>query len=112
MKVRPKDVASIGGWFRPTDILMVLAIRSTPTTGSQYLLWSQQQSTAALFSAAEFDVVDDSVPPQWVVGVDLNGYVELAPRAWLSRGFWERYHDGDANAVLDFEREVGALQGK
>jgi hypothetical protein len=103
MKVIARTNArSVDGWLDPDVRLSVLAIQSRPTDGSMLLLWSERQATAVLFPASDFDVIDDDLPSAWGVKVDLNGYIELAPREWLKDGFWERYHDGDPEAEAAF----------
>jgi hypothetical protein len=110
MKVVARDgVKSLEDWLEPGQYLSVLAISSTPSTGSRFLLWSKKQSGPALFPASDFEVLDQSLPPAWVAQVDLNGYVEFAPKEWLCEGFWERYYDDDPEAEQVFKNGVAAI---
>lgn len=63
MKVVPKEQAkSIENWLSPKEAVTVLAVYSSSTTGSRFLLWSKKQSAVALFPAMDFELIDDSLP--------------------------------------------------
>lgn len=110
MKVVPKPNAKgPGGWLEPNESLTVLAISAVATEGAKYLIWSRKQNSAALFSGFDFEIVDASLSPRWVAGLDANGFIYLAPRDWQTIGFWERYYDGEAGAAQIFEREMKAI---
>ena len=111
MKVTLSPSAKSGyGWFDPSEVLIVLAANSVPSGGSRFLLWSEKQSTAALFPVSDFEIMDNRLPSAWVAKVDLNGYLELAPPEWLSADFWERFHNGDPEAEATFKKEVAAIK--
>jgi hypothetical protein len=111
MRVLAKaDAKSAEGWLDPGVEYIVLAVRSVPQVGSQYLLWSEKEQTAALFPASHFDIVEPSLSPVWIAKRDLNGYLELAPKEWLGDDFWERFHDGDPAAEAAFRTGVEAIR--
>lgn len=99
---------SATGWL-PMDMeLSVLAVMSDSASGTKYLLWSEQQNSPALFPANEFEIVDGSLPEAWRLSLDLNGYAYLAPFGWHASGFWERYYDGEPEAVRVFNEGAGS----
>lgn len=104
MRVAPRvDSKSVrDGWLEHGATYAVLFLQ---TCRQKVLVWSEKQGAAALFSLSEFDIVDNSLPKSWVVGVDLNGYVVLGPARWLEGDFWDRYHEADPVAVKTFEEE-------
>ena len=100
------------GWLRPSETLTVLAISNAPTAGTQYLIWSDQQHTAALFPASDFKIVDARLSRRWVASFDASGFVFLAPGEWQSNGFWERFHDGEESAERIFKEEMATILGE
>lgn len=113
MKVVAKPGAkSIIGWLDSEKVLTVLAISSNRTEGSEFLIWSEPNDSAALFPASDFMIKDGSLPPIWVATIDANGFVFLAPREWQVDGFWERYHDGEASAESAFMDGMTSILGE
>lgn len=57
----------------------------------------------ALFRWEEFEVVSSRVPPTWIIYSGPKSTVELLPEPWTRPRFWERYYDGDPDAVRILE---------
>ena len=110
--VARSDAQNIPVWFNDGERLPVLAIMLMPSGGPKFLLWSKKQLSIGLFPVIEFDVVDPTLPTQWVAKTGLNGQVELSPREWQIDGFWERYHDEDPEALKIFQQCWEALVGE
>ena len=95
-------------WLESGQPLIVLAVVSQ-SGGSKFLLWSNRQSTAALFAASDFTVVDGKIPTQWQASINLGGHVELSPKEWKADGFWEKFHEEDPEAERTFRVLADAI---
>jgi len=60
----------------------------------------------AVFSLQQFEIVDGSLPANWVMSISPKGGFTLGPEAWSKAGFWERFFDGDSDAGIAFESEM------
>ena len=70
-----------------------------------------EDQTPSYWAAEMFETSDESLPLNWVGRLGPEGLLEFAPRAWLRRGFWEDYFDGDADARAQYERELSVILG-
>jgi hypothetical protein len=96
-------------WLDPSTTYTVLGISVSGGT-TRYRIYSSDERTPALFTAASFDVVDPASSARWIVEVLDDGQaLEIEPRAWAAHGFWGAYFDGDPNAEENFTREHEAL---
>jgi len=113
MKVMPKSDAKcvVHGWFKSGQIVTVLAVCNYKS-GSKYLIWSDLQSGDALFPVSEFEIVDPTLSRRWVAEINLNGFIDLTPSAWMEKGFWDRHNDGESNADRVFMEEMAALMNE
>jgi hypothetical protein len=64
-----------------------------------------EEPIPALFEVEMFEVVSSIIPATWVIASPKAGCISLAPSAWTVRGFWERFFDGEPEAVACFEEE-------
>lgn len=112
MRVIPKHRAKCvtTGWLTANESVIVLAISYASSVGSRFLLWSNRQKNVALFSTAEFEIVDQQMSRAWVASIDLNGNVEFGPIEWLEGDFWDRFHSGDAEAERIFNECVKRIE--
>jgi hypothetical protein len=60
--------------------------------------------TPALYGLDQFEVVSPKISSSWVIDWH-DGVFQLAPARWLTPGFWERYFDGEREALLMFDEE-------
>jgi hypothetical protein len=60
--------------------------------------------TPALYGFNQFEVISPKIPSNWVVSWNDNVF-QLAPARWLARGFWERYFNGESEALRIFDEE-------
>lgn len=90
-------------WLHQNCIYAVQSIYIDPDEGCKYRILGEELNTPALFSAADFEIIDASLPPSWVVFELGNGSFVIGPAAWTATGFWERYFDGDQEARQEFE---------
>lgn len=97
---------SFVGWFECGETLTVLSVSRAAFEDTKFLIWSSLQEAVALFPGGDFDVVDKRLSRRWMIEVDNNGFLCLAPEAWQVDGFWERYHDGESAAEKVFIREM------
>jgi hypothetical protein len=101
-----------GQWFTVGREYLVLAISMRARAGLSFRIVSDDAGTPVLAPAELFDVVPaQPMSGNWVAEVGEGGQLELGPRRWLERGFWERFFDGDADARRVFDEEVRAMGG-
>lgn len=62
-----------------------------------------------MWDSAMFESTDSTIPLVWVARLSDNGSLRLAPPRWVERGFWERYFDGEAEAVAIFEADRAVI---
>lgn len=92
-------------WLTLGRDYLVLAAEMPPR-GPARLRVIADDDTPILASASLFAVNAQELPRTWVFAVREGGVVELGPRPWIESGFWERYFDGDEDAVRLFREEV------
>ena len=56
----------------------------------------------ALYPRRAFDVLDESIPDNWVWMRGDEGESYADPPEMSERGFYERYFDGDEDAIFQF----------
>lgn len=82
----------------------ILSILLEPGRGAKFRVLTAD-GTPALFDAAMFVATAAAIPRNWVMSVREGGVVSFGPESWLQPGFWERYFDGDPDAVAAFDTE-------
>ena len=92
-----------GSWLRQGCIYAVQSIYISPDQGCQYRILGDEPNTPALFAASDFEIIDATLPPFWVVFDLGNRRWVIGPSAWTVAGYWERYFDGDHEAKQAFE---------
>ncbi len=55
----------------------------------------EPSNTAGLWAARYFEVSNAGLPSNWVIALDAEGRVQLAPRRWLEPGFWSAFYDDE-----------------
>jgi hypothetical protein len=94
------------------DELVVLSmlVDKGPWTVSLQVLRSDGERD--WFPAGMFETVSSVVPSNWVSEIWSNGSLHISPEAWLERGFYEGYVDGERNgraAREIYERELATI---
>jgi hypothetical protein len=80
----------------------VLSIFVAERTGLRLVA---EEPTPAVFNPEMFEVISAVIPPSWVATFPKPGFLRLAPNAWSAEGFWDRFFDGDPEAVAAFNEE-------
>lgn len=93
-------------WLTIGHTYHVLSVEKGVSDSIQYRLLGDTGHLPALHDAEQFEVISDKLPSNWVVGIQQRGSFELAPKKWMTLGYWERYFDGDVEAVKVFEEET------
>lgn len=93
-------------WLTLNDEYFVLSVLSTSRGPAKFRILADDGRTPILVDATMFAASSQPLPPTWVGKVQEGGFVEFGPRRWLELGFWERYFDGDTDAVGVFQDEV------
>jgi hypothetical protein len=94
-------------WAKVGSVYQVLGIWVEPAQTRFRLVG--EEATPALFEPEMFQVVSAKIPPAWVVTSPKPGYLSLAPEAWSGAGFWERFFDGEPEAVAAFNEEQARI---
>jgi len=95
--------AERSAWAKIGSVYHVLSVWMEP--GQTRLRLVGEETTPALFEPEMFEVASSVIPPTWELTSPKPGYLSLAPHAWNAPGFWERFFDGEPEAVADFNRE-------
>jgi hypothetical protein len=95
--------AERSAWAKIGSVYHVLSIWVEP--GQTRLRLVGEESTPALFEPEMFEVISSAIPPNWVITSTTPGCLSLAPDAWNTPGFWERFFDADADAIAVFNEE-------
>lgn len=85
----------------------VLEVAAGPG-GDSSLRIHRGDESPGIWDSAMFETTDPTVPSIWVAQLSDGGGLRLAPPRWLERGFWERYFDGEPDAVAIFEADLVA----
>ena len=93
-------------WLTLNNEYLVLSILVTPRGSAKLRILADDNRTPILADATMFGAIPQPIPPTWVATIRQGGTLELGPQGWLELGFWERYFDGDADAVAAFQDEV------
>jgi hypothetical protein len=101
---RPVDHSA---WAKVGGEYHVLSIWVEP--GQTRLRLVGEEPTPALFEPEMFEVVSPAIPPTWVVTSPKPGCLSIAPDAWSGAGFWERFFDGEPEAVAAFKEEQAKI---
>lgn len=59
----------------------------------------RRDGTPALYDSRCFSQVEGSIPGDWEVHLADSGSVTFGPAPFLVLGFWEKYFDGDSEAI-------------
>jgi hypothetical protein len=92
-----------GNWLHQKCIYAIQSIYIDPNESCKYRILANEPNTPALFPAVDFEIVDGTMPPSWVVYDLGNRKFVIGPAAWTVSGFWERYFDDDQEARQKFE---------
>jgi len=96
-------------WLTVGSIYQVLSVFISINGTIEYRLISDDNCTPALFNAVQFKIVSENLSPNWVANHELETYFELAPKSWTTDGFWERYFDGEPEAIKCFTAEKNII---
>lgn len=72
-----------------------------------YYIIGDAGGCGAYMNAAQFEIVEYSIPSNWEVSRYCDGdFFLLHPRAWDQKGFLELLNDNDQEALAVFSREI------
>jgi hypothetical protein len=104
--VRLSDGHDRDSWLTLNHEYQVLSVLMTPRGPAKLRILADDGRTPILVEATAFAMSSQQLPRSWVFAIREGGVVELGPPSWLEPGFWERYFDGDADAVMQFQEET------
>ena len=90
-------------WAKIGSVYHVLSIWIEP--GLTRLRLVGEEPTPALFEPDMFEVVSPIIPEVWVITSPKAGCLSLAPAAWNTPGYWEKFFDRDPQAIATFEQQ-------
>jgi hypothetical protein len=108
--VNPGADGKTDPWLTLNQEYLVLSILAIPKRATKLRILADDNRTPILADATMFAARSEPIPASWVVTIRDGGALELGPRRWLELGFWERYFDGDVDAVAIFHDEVRGME--
>jgi hypothetical protein len=90
---------------------LVLSILIALRGPAKMRVLADDNRTPILVDVAMFAANSEPIPLSWVATIREGGVVEFGPKAWLEPGFWERYFDGEQDAIVAFQNEVSIMAG-
>ncbi|HEU5047679.1 MAG TPA: hypothetical protein VFT64_07540 [Rickettsiales bacterium] len=94
-------------WITLNTIYDVIEISISQTPEYRtYLRLITENPIPAIYSLEQVELVDGSIPSNWIIQMYPPGTISLAPKPWLEPGFWERYFDYDPKAIKIYEEEI------
>lgn len=99
------QVLEVNPWVTVGVEYQVVSVSAVPGRRVMLQIVTDDGRTLGLFDSSSFKTIDSSIPERWRADIDERGILRLAPDAWLARGFWEAYYDGDPAAIeaVNFE---------
>ena len=99
------NVLNQSSWLTIGSIYQVLSIHMEFGGRLKFQLVGDDGLTPAFHDAEQFEVTSNIIPSGWRVSSVPGSHFELAPKAWSEPDFWEKYFDGDAEAISLFQSE-------
>jgi hypothetical protein len=90
-------------WATVGAVYRVLGVWMEP--GQTRLRLLGDERTPALFEPELFEVVSSAIPLTWVVTSPKPGCLSFEPEARSGGEFWERFFDGEPEAIAMFEEQ-------
>lgn len=104
------DSSESDSWLTLNHEYTVLSVLMTPKGPAKLRIVADDGRTPILVEAPRFAMTPQRLPSSWACAIREGGVVELGPSSWLEPGFWERYFDGDSDAVQRFREEIARME--
>lgn len=91
-------------WLTVGKTYTVLQIFISVGGAIKFRMIGDDSRTPALHHFSQFEIVSSVISGCWGANFDADSFLEIGPRAWFQRGFWEDYFEGRSEAVAVFER--------
>jgi hypothetical protein len=104
------DSSESDSWMTLNHEYTVLSLLMTPKGPAKLRIVADDGRTPILVEASGFSMTAQRLPSSWACVIREGGVVELGPSPWLEPGFWERYFDGDRDAIQRFQEEVARME--
>ena len=88
MRVRARTDTQVSSWLCPGKEYVVIGL------SHDHFRVLNERGEPTLFERTQFEVLDESVPPDWVWERYADGEFYADPPGLHERGFWEDYFDG------------------
>lgn len=95
-----------GRWLTLNHEYVVLSILMTYKGPAKLRVMADDNQTPILAEATMFTAISQPVPRTWLATIREGGILELGPPRWLELRFWERYFNGEPEAVAAFRDEA------
>jgi hypothetical protein len=100
-----KDLGSQSPWLTVGKVYAVLALTIESGDVARVLVESDDNDVPKDFFINQFEIIDESEPGNWVSKEGPGGVVWKAPASWLEDDFWDRFDDGEEQALANFSIE-------
>lgn len=98
-------------WLTLHREYLVLEFVAIPLRSLKVRVLADDGFTPILVDSAQFLAIDQRLPASWVCSITEGGIVSMGPKAFLERGFWERFFDLDPDALKRFRQELDTMGG-
>lgn len=107
-----EDSGDCDSWLTINREYMVFSVLMIPKGPAKLRIVGDDGRTPILVEASRFAMTPQHTPSSWACAIREGGVVEFGPPSWLEPGFWERYFDGDIDAVQHFREEIGRMESE
>ncbi len=103
------EVVQHDSWLTVGKTYHVLSVFMKESGDTEYRVIADDGVAPVMFKANQFKIVVPDLPDSWIANSKPGVYFELDPATWVEPGFWERYFDGEMEAVSCFELEFNKI---
>lgn len=94
----PAVDAGGGEYLLDMQVYAVIELGMDPARWDWFRI-ENRDGTPALYDSRCFSEVEGTIPADWQVRLADSGSVTFGPAPFLVLGFWEKYFDGDSEAI-------------
>lgn len=104
-----KDLGQKSPWLTVGKIYMALALTIESGEVTRVLIESDEDNVPKDFFINQFEVIDENEPDNWISKDGPGDTVWKAPASWLEEDFWDRFDDGDEQALNTYLVECNRM---
>ncbi|NRB42126.1 MAG: hypothetical protein HRU20_27260 [Pseudomonadales bacterium] len=100
-----KDLGQKSPWLTVGKTYVALALTIESGEVSRVLIESDENAVPKDFFINQFELIDENEQENWISKDGPDGMIWKAPASWLEEDFWDRFDEGDEQALSDFSVE-------